>query len=69
MKHIHRKEGKNHNWDHRQKGYVLNALKSLSFEELQIVEAFSQNEYLKNSARIIMNTYCEDLGPIKKLDY
>jgi len=64
-----REEGKNHDWDHRQKGYIFTALKSLTFEELQIVEAFSKNEYLKKSARIMLNSYNEDLGPIKKLDY
>lgn len=64
-----RQEGQNHKWDHRQKGYILNALKVLSFEELQIVEAYSNNDYLKRSARIMLNSYCEELGPIKKLDY
>ena len=48
---------------------MFNVLKSLTFEELQNVEAFSQNDYLKNSTRLIMNVYQEDLGPIKKLDY
>jgi len=64
-----RQEGDNHKWDHRQKGYILSALKNLSFEELQIVEAFSDNIYLKRTAQIMLDTYCEDLGPIKKLDY
>jgi len=36
---------------------------------LQIVEAFSDNIYLKRTAQIMLDTYCEDLGPIKKLDY
>lgn len=64
-----REEGDNHKWDHRQKGYIFNSLKTLSFEELQIVEAYSDNIYLKRTARILLNSYCEDLGPIKKLDY
>ena len=51
-----RQEGDNHKWDHRQKGYIFDALKSLSFEELQIVEAFSDNQYLKQSARILLNS-------------
>lgn len=50
-----RDEGENHSWSHRQRDYILKVLTTLSFEELQTVEAFSNNIYLKQSARKILN--------------
>lgn len=61
-----RGEGENHSWDHRQRDCVASILQGLSFEELQIVEAFSENEYLRMSAEIILKYNNFDEGPVKK---
>ncbi len=50
----HRSEGYDHSWSHRQSDYILTILENLSFEKLQIVEATTTNEYVKNSANFIL---------------
>lgn len=60
MKSYHREEGENHSWTHHQRDYILSTLKTLSFEELQIVEMFSNNEYLRKSANVMLNYYKVD---------
>ena len=52
--------------DHRQRDYVENLLNNLSFEELQIVEAFSNNQYLKRSAALMLKSNINEMGPTKK---
>lgn len=43
-------------------GYTLEALSSLSFAELQIVETMSSNEYVKRSARHLIDQ--ASFGPV-----
>lgn len=62
----YRDEGENHDWIHRQRDYIAKILQTLSFEELQIVEAFSNNEYLKKSAHILLTSNEEKINLTKK---
>lgn len=62
----HREEGQDHTWDHRQRDYIATVLNNLSFEELQIVETFSENEYLKKSASILLKSSRTEEKTIKK---
>ena len=62
----HREEGKNHTWNHRQSDYISVVLQNLSFEELQIVESFSNNQYLRKSAQNLLNINNFETGLVKK---
>lgn len=42
-------------WTNR--NYIFKALYNLTFEELQIVESFHQNEYIRNSAKFLLNSF------------
>ncbi len=46
-----------HKWNSRYKGYIWEYLSKCSFGELQKIEAFSDNKYIKKSARYYMNKF------------
>jgi len=69
-----RQEGKNHKWDHRQKDFILSSLQNLSFEDLQYIECYTTNKYVKISARRLLdclsqanNSFDEEILLRKKL--
>ena len=61
-----REEGEDHTWSHRQRDYIATILNNLSFEELQIVESFSNNKYLKKSASLMLKENINEICSIKK---
>jgi hypothetical protein len=49
-------------------GYILLSLKNLTFYELQLLEAKTKNDYLKKSARSLINNYYNDFSEFQDSD-